>query len=71
MWQLTPNDTGYDYYSNFLQVLNVLHYDTLETLLPYKNDSTLWGIDYVDVLTKVRDDYKIKTKETIKTKLSL
>ncbi|XP_039956785.1 sodium channel protein Nach [Bactrocera tryoni] len=69
LWQLTPNDTRYDYYSNFLQVLNVLQYDTLETLLPYKNDSTLWGIDYIDILTKLqtpdKSEVQISEKKSI------
>ncbi|CAD7014289.1 unnamed protein product [Ceratitis capitata] len=54
IWQLTPNDTRYDYYAGFLQVLNLLRYDTLDTLHPYQNDTTLGHINYVDVLTKLQ-----------------
>ncbi|XP_017031054.1 pickpocket protein 28 [Drosophila kikkawai] len=51
----TANETS-AYYGNFLRVLNRLKYNNLETLRPFKNDSTLDNLPYVEMLLKLQEN---------------
>ncbi|XP_064547837.1 sodium channel protein Nach [Drosophila montana] len=54
-WDMETNSTEdeVDYYREFLLVVNRLHYNNLETLAPYENDTTLENINFVELLFNI------------------
>ncbi|KAH8308491.1 hypothetical protein KR018_005901 [Drosophila ironensis] len=44
------------YYQGFLHVLNRLHYDNLDTLKPFKNDTSLDNLNYVKLLLQLQEE---------------
>ncbi|XP_037941253.1 acid-sensing ion channel 4-A [Teleopsis dalmanni] len=52
-WQVKPNDTKYQYYWQFLSVLNSLHVDNLKSLTPFAKDKSLKKLKLLDVLLQL------------------